>query len=235
MTGPLDRPLLRGTALLNALAAARLLHGDGLLGALSERLTPTQRAEVQAGLLPGRWYDEEIQAVLVRTIATLHGDVAVVRAGLALMRHHVSRAQRFLTRVSGPRRLVARSAGLWAYWRNTGRVDVEHLGPTRARVAIVDHPLTAAPDSALFHAASSAYLLYLAGARQLRLRCDTQDPRRTVLGFFWGEDPERRPGLIDIDPLVLGLPAPAPADQAARRRTAPRSSPPSWRPGSTPA
>ncbi|MBX7102313.1 MAG: hypothetical protein K1X89_31645 [Myxococcaceae bacterium] len=238
MSEPSSRPLLRGTALLNALAAARLLHGEGLLERFADALTPAQRAQYRTGYLPGRWYDEEVQATLVRTIRAHHGDEALVRTGLALMRRHVGRAQRFLTRVSGPRRLVARSAGLWAYWRNTGRVVVEHNGPTSARVVVLDHPLTGSPGDALLHGASSAYLLFLAGARQLRFRCDARDPRCTVLSSFWGEDLAAGHDTFAVDALVAGLPAPAPGDALVRRRgdpPAPERSPPSWRPGSTAA
>jgi len=58
---------------------------------------------------------------------------ALTRIGVGIVKFHVSRTQRFLARVAGPRRLMQRSGGLWSYWRDTGRLAVEHLDDTAVR------------------------------------------------------------------------------------------------------
>lgn len=203
------RPLLRGLALANDVAVLRTLHGEALVQKVANRLTPEQRRELEAGFLPARWYEEDIQARLSAVVLEELGEQALVRLGVAIVRYHVSRTQRFLARIAGPRRLLQRSAGLWSYWRDTGRLSIEHLDDTSAKVAVLDNPTVARPGYAWLYGGASAYLVYLSGARQLRLHTDSADPARVVASLVWGAAPSPGPGFIGIDALVESLPAPA--------------------------
>ena len=201
------RPLLRGLALSNTVAVLRALDGAWLRERWAARLTPEQRAALDAGFLPGRWYDEDI---LARFAAMLHeevGDEELARFGVEVVRFHVSRTQRFLTRIAGPQRLLARSSGLWSYWRDTGRLEVEHMDATSARVALLDHVMFAWPGYALLYASASAYVVYLSGARQLRLGIDVEGPQRVLALLTWGEA-GAAPRALDIDALVARAGAP---------------------------
>lgn len=213
MTQSEGRPLLRGLALSNDLVVLRGLHGEEMVKRFAQRLTRTQRAELEAGFLPGRWYEEDIQARLAGTLAEVLPADQIARTGMAVVRYHVSRTQRFLARLAGPRRLLARSAGLWSYWRDTGRLNIEHADATSVRVAVLDHPLLAAPGYATFYGGASAYLVYLSGARKLRMHCDWANPRRVVATLQWGNHPAQSgAGFIDIDRLAEGLPLVLPSN-----------------------
>lgn len=155
------RPLLRGLALVNDVTVVRALHGDAVLQRFADRLTAPQRAEYDAGFLPGRWYDEDIQARLFAVLAEAFDERALTRIGVGIVKFHVSRTQRFLARIAGPRRLMQRSAGLWSYWRDTGRLVVEQLEDTGVRVAVLDHPLMASPGYGLIYGTASAAVVSL--------------------------------------------------------------------------
>lgn len=200
------RPLLRGLALLNDLAVIRALHGEAPVQRFVERLTPVQRAEYDAGFLPGRWYDEELQARLIAALVEQVDDAGVVRIGVAIVKYHVSRTQRFLARIAGPRRLMQRSSGLWSYWRDMGRLVVEGLDDTSARVAVLDHPVMASPGYALLYGAASAYAVYLSGVRSVRVRVDVEQPSRIVAQVHWAPHAESGAGFHSIDAAVATLP-----------------------------
>lgn len=200
------RPLLRGLALVNDLVVLRALHGEALVQRFAERLTPAQRADFDAGFLPGRWYDEDIQARLCAVLADELDDAGLARIGVAIVKHHVSRAQRFLARIAGPRRLLARSAGLWSYWRDSGRLVVEAIDASSTRVAVLDHPVMATHAYALLYGTASAYAVFLSGARDVRVRVDVEQPTRIVATVHWAPHPPSGPGFVSIDAAVASLP-----------------------------
>lgn len=200
------RPLVRGLALVNDLAVVRALHGEEPVRRFLERLTPAQRAAYDAGFLPGRWYDEDIQARLVAVLHEQLDDAGIVRIGVAIVKYHVNRTQRFLARIAGPKRLLQRSSGLWSYWRDMGRLVVESLDGTSARVAVLDHPVMAAPGYALLYGAASAYAVYLSGVRSVRVRVDVEQPSRIVAQVHWAPHAESGAGFHSIDAAVATLP-----------------------------
>lgn len=202
-----SKPLLRGLALVNDLAVIRALHGEAFVRRFADRLTSHQRSAFDAGFLPGRWYEEDIQA---RLCAFLHEELdqaGVARIGVAIVKHHVSRTQRFLARIAGPRRLLERSAGLWSYWRDTGRLSVEHIDDTSARVVVLDHPLMATPGYALLYGTASAYAVFLSGPRGVRVRVQTEDPLRIIALVHWAPHADSGPGFLSIDEALASLPA----------------------------
>jgi len=200
------RPLLRGLALANDFAVLRALHGEALVQKVVARLTPEQRRDFETGFLPARWYEEDVQARLAAVVLEELGVQPVVRLGVAIVRYHVSRTQRFLARIAGPRRLLQRSAGLWSYWRDTGRLSIEQLDERSARVAVLDNPTVARPGYAWLYGGASAYLVYLSGARRLHLHTDSADPLRVVATLRWGDGPAAGPDFVDIDAQVESLP-----------------------------
>lgn len=200
--------MVRGLALVNDLAVIRALYGEAMVTRFSERLTPAQRATFDEGFLPGRWYDEDLQARLCAAVRESVDDAALVRIGCAIVRYHVSRTQRFLARLAGPRRVLERSAGLWSYWRDTGRLVVEQETAASARVVILDHPLMAQPSYALLYASASVAILHLSGARSVRFWLDLDEPRRIVAHVRWA--PHASDGLDAhahrIDKAMASLP-----------------------------
>lgn len=199
-------PLVRGLALVNDLAVVRALHGEDLVRRFADRLTPAQRAHFDAGFLPGRWYDEDIQARLCAVLQEELDDAGLARVGVGIVKYHVSRAQRFLARIAGPRRLLERSAGLWRYWRDSGRLVVEHVDDGSTRVAVLDHPVMATHAYALLYGAASAYAVFLSGAREVRLKVDVEQPGRVVATVHWAPHPASGPGFLSIDAAVASLP-----------------------------
>lgn len=204
---PDTKPLLRGLALVNDVTVIRALHGDALLRRFADRLTTPQRAEYDAGFLPGRWYDEDIQARLFTVLSEELDERALTRIGVGIVKFHVSRTQRFLARIAGPRRLMQRSAGLWSYWRDTGRLAVEHLEDTAVRVAVLDHPLMASPGYALIYGTASAAVVSLSGAREVRVRVQVESPLRVVADVHWAPHADSGAGFLSIDEALKSLPA----------------------------
>lgn len=200
-------PLVRGLALVNDLAVVRALHGEPLVRRFADRLTPAQRADFDAGFLPGRWYDEGIQARLCAVLQEELDDAGIARIGVGIVKYHVGRAQRFLARVAGPRRLLERSAGLWSYWRDSGRLVVEAVDEGSTRVAVLDHPVMATHAYALLYGAASAYAVYLSGARDVRVKVDVAQPTRIVATVHWAPHPPSGDGFLSIDAAVASLPA----------------------------
>lgn len=200
------RPLVRGLALVNDLAVIRALHGEEPVQRFLERLTPPQRAAYDGTFLPGRWYDEEIQARLFAVLRERLDDAGLVRIGVAIVKYHVNRTQRFLARIAGPKRLLQRSAGLWSYWRDQGRLVVESLDGTSARVAVLDYAVMASPGYALVYGAASAYAVYLSGVRSVRVRVDVEQPSRIVAQVHWAPHGESGAGFHSIDAAVATLP-----------------------------
>lgn len=204
---PQSKPLLRGLALVNDLAVIRALHGEALVRRFADRLTTDQRSAFDAGFLPGRWYEEDIQARLCALLDEELDEAGVARVGVGIIKYHVSRTQRFLARIAGPRRLLERSAGLWSYWRDTGRLSVEHIDDTSARVGVLDHPLMATPGYALVYGAASAFAILLSGPRGVRVRVRTEDPLRIVADVHWAPHADSGPGFVSIDDALASLPA----------------------------
>jgi hypothetical protein len=197
---------LRGLALVNDFTVLRRLHGEAFVQKVVDRLTAAQRAEYEQGFLPGRWYEEDIQARLCLVLREQLDDAGVVRVGVAIVKYHVSRAQRFLARLAGPKRVLARSAGLWSYWRDTGRLEVEQETQTGARVSVLGHPLLASPGYGLMYGGASVAILALAGGREVRFRLEDEDPQRVVAHVRWAPNEERGEGFFSIDEALASLP-----------------------------
>lgn len=198
--------LLRGLALVNDLKVLRDLHGQAMVDQFADRLTPAQRREFDAGFLPGRWYDEDIQARLARHLSETLDEFAIFRLGVAIGHYHATRVQRFLARVAGPRRLLQRSAALWHYWRDSGRAVVERYRDGSALVAVYDHPLFATPGYATLFGGASAFLVAIAGGRDVRLRATVVAPTHTVADVRWAPDRLSEPGLLSVDQALASLP-----------------------------
>ncbi len=191
--------------LRNLLSAVRELHGEEPVQRCARRLEPHHRAEFDAGILPGRWYDD---AMVARVCLALHeqlGEQEMYRLGVAMVQHHVGRAQRFLVRAVGPARLLRRADGLWRYWRDRGRVAVERLEADQARVAILDYPVMAGTGYAPLYCAGAAFAVALSGARDLRLEVQIPSPNRIVAELCWAPNREERPRSCSIDRIVASL------------------------------
>ncbi|MBL8955253.1 MAG: DUF2378 family protein [Myxococcaceae bacterium] len=198
--------LLRGLALLNDLAVIRQLHGEPLVQRFAERLTPAQRKEHDAGFLPGRWYDEDIQARMCLALSEQLDDAAIFRLGVAIGHYNVTRVQRFFARIAGPRRLLQRSAGLWHWWRDSGRTAVEQYREGSAVVAVYDHPVLATPGYPLLYGGACAFLVSVAGGRDVRLRAEVVGPMRVIAEVRWAPDARREPGFLSVDDALASLP-----------------------------
>ncbi len=199
--------LVRGLALVNDVAVLRRLYGDAMVAQFATALTAAQRAELEAGFLPGRWYDEDIQARLCQWVCGQLGREGGFRLGVAIGHYHVNRAQRFLARVAGPRRLLDRAAGLWRWWRDTGRMEVELFDRKgRATVVVREHPLLATPGYAEVYGGSSAFLVALSGARNVRLRIEEASPARVVADVRWAPDRADGEGYFHVDAALASLP-----------------------------
>ncbi|MBK7857940.1 MAG: hypothetical protein IPJ65_04795 [Archangiaceae bacterium] len=201
-------PLLRGLALVNDLVVLRQLYGDGLVRRFAERLTPAQRRDFDEGFLPGRWYDEDIQARLCLCLRDELDDFGVFRVGVAIGHHHATRVQRFLARIAGPRRLLQRATGLWHYWRDGGRTAVERYQEGSAVVAVYDHPLFATPGYATLYGGACAFLVSIAGGRDVRLRAEVVSPAHVFAEVRWLPDRRQEPGFHSVDQALRSLPPP---------------------------
>lgn len=201
--------LLRGLALVNDLAVVRQLYGEAMVQRFAERLTPAQRRDFDAGFLPGRWYDEDIQARLCTTLRDHLDEAALFRVGVAIGHYNVTRVQRFFARIVGPRLLLNRSAGLWRWWRDSGRTAVERYQEGSALVAVYDHPVLASPGYATLYGGACAFLVHVAGGSEVRLRAEVVSPVRVVAEVRWAPDSRREPGFHSVDEALATLARPA--------------------------
>lgn len=197
--------LLRGLALVNDLAVVRQLYGEQIVQRFADRLTPAQRREFDAGFLPGRWYDEDIQARLCLTLREQLDEAALFRLGVAIGHYNVKRVQRFLARIVGPRRLLQRSVALWHWWRDSGRTAVEQYSDGCAVVAVYDHPVLASPGYPTLYGGACAFLVHVAGGRDVWLRTEVVSPMRVIAEVRWAPGSGRAPGFHSVDAALATL------------------------------
>ena len=202
-------PLIRGLALKNDLEVARELFGDALIDDLVARMAPHHRAQAAAGFLPAKWYDEQIQIDLVIGLVAELGMEAIGRLGVALGQRTVTRWHRFLSRVVGPERLLARAPGMWRYWRDTGHMRVARHAHGEAEVIVSGNPLFATDGNAELYGAAAAYMVHVAGGKATWIGV-TRDDGDVVAHVRWNGAP--RPSTVptpgfEIDAVLASLPA----------------------------
>lgn len=199
-------PLIRGLALKNDLEVARELFGDDLVTPLVQRMPPAYRAQANAGFLPAQWYDEQIQIELVTGLVSELGMAAIGRFGVALGQRTVTRWHRFLSRIVGPERLLARAPGMWRYWRDTGRMRVARHGPGEAEVIVSGNALFAAAGNAELYSAAAGYMVHVAGGKATWIGVTRADGD-VVAHVRWNGAPRPDVAGFDIDTVRASLPA----------------------------
>jgi hypothetical protein len=189
--------MLRGLALVNDLAVLRSLFGAAALEELGRRLSPDQRALYEAGFEPSRWYEEDIQVRLTRMLEERLDDAGLFAFGVAVARHNVNTAQRFLARIAGPAILLRRGVAVWRYWRNQGEVSIEENREGVARV-LVRYPLMAQTPYATCYGGACAYLTSLGGAAHVRMRVDVVPGVEAMFHLRWSPEPALEPGYFAL-------------------------------------
>ena len=205
MTQPAQgKPLIRGLALVNDWYVFERIYGADAVRALRATLSEPQRAALDAGFIPGHWYEEDIQIQLCRFVTQHYGEAATFALGVRIGQHIVGRVHRFLARIAGPERALRRSAALWSYWRDTGRQVVERSSNTAATVLVLDHPPMTDSDNALAYAGAAGYIMAASGAKDVRMAVEVQSPRSVAFHVAWGGETLSGGRVFSVDEAVGG-------------------------------
>jgi hypothetical protein len=142
---------VRGASLRGTTDFIRVTFGADALACVLRELSPeTRRVMGDDGLapLPFGWYDcGALTELNARMDALLgQGDLALARAaGKALAFDDVNRFFKWLLRLTGPKLLFTRAAGVWRNYHDAGRYVVESIGERQAVLRIEDwdsaHPV----------------------------------------------------------------------------------------------
>lgn len=202
------RPKLRGLAIKNDLYVIADLYGADVEADVVASLSPRYRDAIARGILPSSFYDEAMQGEILGAILHRYGRDALGRIGVAAAHRTVRRWHRFLGRIVGPERLLERLPGMWSYWRDTGRVHIERQTHDAVDILVEDNAAFGAPGNAEGYAVAAAFIVSVAGGRNVRIAVDRL-AHATVRGKVRWDDARHddQSDWFAIDAILAGMPA----------------------------
>jgi predicted hydrocarbon binding protein len=141
-------PQIRGTALLPRIRFIQARSTEDWQRVL-EAMTTDARAAVAGVVLPSSWYPFQSFVELVVAADKLlgKGDAVLIREmGRYAATANLNTFFKFFIRLGSPEWVIGKGASMWSLSHDTGRAEVERLGPTGAAYLVKEF---AAPHRAL--------------------------------------------------------------------------------------